>query len=69
MGTCCGTKKIPKNPPHPPIEDQSKYGKDEAFMELSVEINEILNVYINREKNSPTHKNLAESNQMKHSLE
>ncbi|CAD8123536.1 unnamed protein product [Paramecium sonneborni] len=62
MGACCSNKnsnKIIKNP----------YADQDDYEELSGEMKEILELYLNCERNSPQNKNLAESNQLKHSLE
>ncbi|CAD8109969.1 unnamed protein product [Paramecium primaurelia] len=74
MGICCsGGQNHPKQKVEQKIQTinnvYQEQPKQDQFSELSEEIQEILDMYLKHEKNSPQHKSLNESNHLKHSLE
>ncbi|CAD8204291.1 unnamed protein product [Paramecium octaurelia] len=74
MGICCsGGQNRQKQKGEQKIQTinnlYQEQPKQDEFQELSGEIQEILEMYLKHEKNSPQQKSLSESNHLKHSLE
>ncbi|CAD8201387.1 unnamed protein product [Paramecium octaurelia] len=70
MGVCCSNKnQRSRQHDYGVLSPTNRQAEQDEYQELSVEIKEILEMYLNYEKNSPQNKNLGESNQLKHSLE
>ncbi|CAK61217.1 unnamed protein product (macronuclear) [Paramecium tetraurelia] len=74
MGICCsGGQNRPKQKGEHKAQNiinvYQEQQKQDEFQELSGEIQEILEMYLKHEKNSPQHKSLSESSHLKHSLE
>ncbi|CAD8104577.1 unnamed protein product [Paramecium primaurelia] len=70
MGVCCSNKNQKNHHnSYGFLSPTNRQQEQDEYEELSGEIKEILEMYLNCDKNSPQNKNLGESNQLKHSLE